>query len=149
VEGRAGQIWQIASDRHLDSRRRGTGGSERQAMSDPKVGSPPSGSRYADQRPYVAVDRLAELRGPTGGVVRLDRRLYWSGRGTYDLDNPRRLANMYETVLREASRPEELARWLDGGTLVRLWSDLVLPPQLRQLWETRFPELACARPPSV
>jgi hypothetical protein len=74
--------------------------------------------------------------------VQLDRRLNWSGRGVYDLDNPRRLASMYETVLREAVRAEQLQMWLDGSTLVRLWSSLVLPPQARQLWERRFPQLA-------
>jgi hypothetical protein len=52
---------------------------------------------------------------------------------------------MYETVLREATSPDDLARWLDGPTLVRLWPELVLPPQVRQLWETRFPQLAASR----
>jgi hypothetical protein len=52
---------------------------------------------------------------------------------------------MYETVLREATSPDELARWLDGPTLVRRWPELVLPPQARQPWEARFPELAAAR----
>jgi hypothetical protein len=48
---------------------------------------------------------------------------------------------MYETVLREASTTADLSRWLDGRTLVRLWRDLVLPPQVRSRWEARFPEL--------
>jgi hypothetical protein len=74
-------------------------------------------------------------------VVELDRRLDWSGRARYDLDNPRRLASMYETVLREATVPGDLIRWLDGPTLVRLWPALVLPHQVRQMWEARFPEL--------
>jgi hypothetical protein len=111
-------------------------------------GAPP-GSRYADQRPYAVVDSLADLRGPTGGTVTLDRRLDWSGQARYDLANPRRLGSMYETVLREATSPEDLARWLDGSTLVRLWSGLVLPPQVRQLWERRFPELAAGRQPAA
>jgi hypothetical protein len=109
----------------------------------------PLGSRYADQRPYAVVERLADLHGPTSGLVQLDRKLNWSGRASYDLDNPRRLASMYETVLREATHPEELARWLDGPTLVRLWPGLVVPPQVRQLWEARFPELAAARRPAA
>lgn len=75
----------------------------------------------------------------------LDRGLDWSGRARYDLANPRRLASMYETVLREASGPEDLARWLDGPTLVRLWPELVVPPQVRQQWEARFPELVAGR----
>jgi hypothetical protein len=111
-------------------------------MSGTTAGGAPPGSRYADQRPYALVDSLAELHGPTRGTVVLDRRLDWSGRARYDLANPRRLASMYETVLREATSPEDLARWLDGPTLVRLWPELVLPPQVRQPWEDRFPQLA-------
>jgi hypothetical protein len=91
------------------------------------------------------VDSLADLQGPTGGTVVLDRRLDWSGRARYDLANPRRLASMYETVLREATSPDDLARWLDGSTLVRLWQELVLPPQVRLLWEARFPQLVGGR----
>ena len=110
-----------------------------------QAASAPLGSRYADQRPYAVPACLADLHGPTTGVVGLDPRLHWSGRASYDLDNPRRLASMYETVLREATHPEELGRWLDGPTLVRLWPHLVLPPEVRRLWEARFPELATAR----
>lgn len=109
------------------------------------TGGAPPGSRYADQRPYAVVDSFTDLRGPTVGTVVLDRRLDWSGRARYDLANPRPLASMYETVLREATRPEDLARWLDGPTLVRLWPELVLPPQVRQPWEARFPQLAARR----
>ena len=107
-------------------------------------GAPP-GSRYGDQRPYVVAESLAALHGPTRGVIALDRRLDWSGRARYDLDNPRRLASMYENVLRGATSIDDLARWLRGPTLVRLWADLVLPPQVRALWETRFSELAAAQ----
>lgn len=102
------------------------------------AGQAPPGSSYADQRPYVVVESLDDLRGPTGGVVRLDRRLHWSGTASFDLGNPRRLAALYETVLREASRADDLVLWLDGPTLVRLWPALVLPPQVRLLWESRF-----------
>ncbi len=48
---------------------------------------------------------------------------------------------MYETVLRAAPMTADLSHWLDGRTLVRLWPDLVLAPQVRSRWETRFPEL--------
>jgi hypothetical protein len=113
------------------------------------TGGPPPGSRYADQRPYAVASSLADLLGPTSGTVVLDRRLAWSGHARYDLANPRRLASMYETVLREATSPDELARWLHGPTLVRLWPELVLPPQVRQLWEARFPELAAGRRPAA
>jgi hypothetical protein len=47
-------------------------------------------------------------------------------------------------VLREATSPDDLTDWLDGPTLVHLWADLVLPPQVRQPWEARFAQLAAA-----
>ncbi len=105
------------------------------------TGGAPAGSRYADQRPYAITESLDDLCGPTTGTVTLDQRLDWSGRARYDLANPRRLASMYETVLRESANAGDLARWLDGATLVRLWPQLVLPPQVRRVWEARFPQL--------
>jgi hypothetical protein len=51
---------------------------------------------------------------------------------------------MYETVLREAVAADDLARWIDRSTLVRLWVNLVLPPRLRSQWEARFSELTAA-----
>ncbi len=105
------------------------------------AGIPPPGSRYTDVRPYAVADSLGDLHGPTAGVVVLDRWLDWSGSGRYDLGHPGRLVRMYETVLREASKKADLSRWLDGRTLVRLWRELVLPPQVRSRWEARFPEL--------
>ncbi|MCL9762167.1 hypothetical protein [Frankia sp. AiPa1] len=115
-------------------------------MSGMPSGGPPPGSRYADVRPYAIANSLDELRGPTSGVVVLDRWLDWSGSARYDLTNPGRLTRMYETVLREASRTADLSRWLEGSTLIRLWGDLVLPPQVRSRWEARFPELAVGHP---
>jgi hypothetical protein len=114
-------------------------------MSSRTAGGAPPGSRYADQRPYATVESLDDLHGATTGTVALDQRLDWSGRPQYDLNNPRRLSSMYETVLREATNPDDLARWLDGPTLVRLWPDLVIPPQVRSRWEARFPQLAAGR----
>lgn len=111
---------------------------------EPERGAP-RGSRYADQRPYVVCERLDDLRGPVTGQVVLSRRLDWSGRACYDLDNPRRLASMYETVLREATSSEDLQLWLDESTLLRLWAGLVLPPQVRLSWEAKHPALAEAR----
>jgi hypothetical protein len=90
----------------------------------------------------MIAEDLDELRGPISGQIILNRRLDWSGRAQYDLDNPRRLASMYETVLREATTTDDLTQWLDGPTLVRLWAGLVLPPQVRQLWEAKHPALA-------
>ncbi|MFY1654937.1 hypothetical protein ACN27J_29155 [Solwaraspora sp. WMMB762] len=112
----------------------------------PAARAAPPGSRYADQRPYVVSDHLDDLRGPVSGQVTLSRSLEWSGRAQYDLANPRRLASMYETVLREATTADDLVRWLDGSTLVRLWPTLVIPPQVRWLWESKHQALVHTRP---
>jgi hypothetical protein len=107
-----------------------------------RAGGAPAGSRYVDQRHYVVPASLADLRGPTGGVIRLDRALDWSGDSTYDLDDPGDLQVMYQTVLNQAATVAELCRWLDGDRLRRLWPSLWLPARLRALWQARFPELA-------
>lgn len=111
-------------------------------MTDPFPPGAPPGSRYGDQRPYLVPEQLGDLCGPTSGIVELEPHLDWSGRTRFDLDNPRRLASLYETVLREAPSPADLHRWLDQETLIRLWPTLVLPPTLRRRWQERFPQLA-------
>jgi hypothetical protein len=103
-------------------------------------------SAYGGRKPYVVADDLASLRGPTEGTVALPHHLDWSGRPTYDLGRPARLASMYKAVLNEASNVQDLRDWLDRRVLTELWPTLWLPPRLRGLWESKFPELAARRP---
>jgi hypothetical protein len=58
----------------------------------------------------------------------LPLRLFWSSadRG-FDLADPDMARCLYETVLREATRPGDLAAYLDSGMLVRIWPRLFLP----------------------
>lgn len=93
------------------------------------------------RRALVAAD-LEDLRGPAEGMVTLPLRLFWSVPGhAFDLNDPDSLRWYYETVLREASRPDDLARYLDRATLARLWPALFLPRGVRQAWEERHPAL--------
>ena len=95
----------------------------------------------------VVAASLEDLRGPTEGLVELPLRLFWSSLDrTFDLGAPYMLRSMYETVLVEASRPEDLAAYLDGDTLTALWPDLYLPKGVRQAWEDQHPVL---RPTAV
>jgi hypothetical protein len=55
------------------------------------------------------------------------------------------LRSLYETVLREASRPEDLTTYLNGDTLIAVWADLYLAKGVRQAWEDRHPDLRAAR----
>jgi DNA invertase Pin-like site-specific DNA recombinase len=93
-------------------------------------------------RAVVVAASLAELCGPAAGPVELPLRLFWSSPDrVFDLGEPSELQSLYETVLREASRPDDLARYLHAGTLVRVWPELYLPKGVRQAWEDRYPEL--------
>ena len=89
---------------------------------------------------------LADLRGPAHGVIELPLRLFWSAPDrTFNLDQPSMLQAMYEAVLREASRPDDLASYLNGEVLVAVWPELFLPKGLRRAWEDRHPALRAAR----
>jgi hypothetical protein len=90
----------------------------------------------------VVAASLADLRGPAVGTVELPLRLFWSSPDrAFDLSVPHMLRSMYETVLTEASRPEDLTAYLDGDTLIGLWPDLYLPKGVRQAWEEQHPAL--------
>ena len=67
----------------------------------------------------------------------LPRRLFWYPDRTFDLDESVLLREMYETVLQQASRPEDLTTFLNDTILVEVWPELQLPDGLRQVWERR------------
>ncbi len=99
---------------------------------------------YGDRRPYAVPDTLADLTGPVSGHVVLPAELGWTGRTDYDLDDPADAAVLYERVLVDAVRPQDLTRLVNASTLRTLWSRLFLPPRVRRLWEARFPNLNSA-----
>ncbi len=120
--------------------------SRRKAAAPGGAARPPADqTAYGDRKPYIVADHLGELHGPTDGTVTLPHHLDWSGRGTYDLDRPARVASMYKAVLNEAGSAQDLRDWLDEQVLIELWPTLWLPARLRGLWESRFPELAIRR----
>jgi hypothetical protein len=96
----------------------------------------------------VAAD-LADLQGPTTGTVELPLRLFWYPDRTFDLDEPGMLRWVYQTVLREATRAEDLTSYLNGETLVALWPELFLPKGVRQAWEDQHPGLSAAPVPAA
>lgn len=98
--------------------------------------------RASPGRNVLVVTDLSDLRGPVEGTVELPVWLFWSGPDhTFDLGKPFMLRSVYETVLREASRPEDLTSYVNGDTLVAVWADLHLPRGVRQAWEERHPVL--------
>jgi hypothetical protein len=96
---------------------------------------------YEDGRPYTVPETLEELTGPLHGVVELPQRLDWSEQGRYDLDDPQQLGLMYEVVLRESMRVEDLRTYVNGILLRKAWPHLYLPRKVRTLWESRFTTL--------
>jgi hypothetical protein len=90
----------------------------------------------------LVVADLADLQGPSGGLVELPLRLFWSAADRrFDLSDPDMLRSMYEKVLRAAIRPEDLTTFLNGSTLRDVWPDLFLPRDVRRAWEDRHPAL--------
>jgi len=109
----------------------------------------PGGPAAAHLAPYQArpgrralvIDDLADLRGPTSGAVDLPVRLFWYPNRTFNLAEPGIMRWLYQIVLREASRPDDLTSYLDGDTLVALWPDLRLPKGVQRAWEEQHPSL--------
>jgi prevent-host-death family protein len=98
-------------------------------------------------RAALVASSLAELRGPVHGVVELPLRLFWSAPDrSFDLDRPSMLRALYEIVLQEASRPEDLTSYLNGNILPGVWPELFLPKGVRRAWEDQHPALRAARP---
>jgi transposase-like protein len=93
-------------------------------------------------RRALVIDDLAGLRGPVTGRVELPLRLFWSPPGhQFDLTDRDMRLWYYQTVLREATRADDLAGFLDAATLERLWPELYLPAGVRRAWEERHPSL--------
>jgi hypothetical protein len=111
--------------------------------------SPTPGARHLSRpgRPALVIGDLDELHGPTTGVVELPHRMVWlpPEDRRFDLGDPYDLTRVYEIVLREAVRFDELRDWLDAGTLRRLWPQLFLPRGVRLAWEERHPLLKVRR----
>ncbi|MGW7088646.1 transcriptional regulator [Streptomyces sp. NPDC054871] len=86
---------------------------------------------------------LATLAGPAHGIVSLPLHLAWSGLTEFDLDQPRLRMSCYRIVLAEGLH-DDLVEHLNRELLVSLWPTLrtLISRDLRDVWESAFPELA-------
>ena len=110
-----------------------------------RAGTPRARYQSRPGRWVMVAPSLADLRGPTKGTVELPLWPFWSRPGhTLDLGDLDMRLWLYQTVLREAGRLEDLTAYLDGDTLIALWPDLYLPKGVRQAWEDAHPVLRVA-----
>jgi hypothetical protein len=88
-------------------------------------------------RPVAVPDDMDT--GPKAqGVVELPLHIRWSGPPiTYDLEDPRDRARVYEQVLREGTE-EDVRYFVQTEEVRNLWNKLVLPPHVRRAWAGWF-----------
>jgi hypothetical protein len=98
---------------------------------------------YRDIKPYDVPDQLEQLHGPRSGRMELPRNVYWGPEAVVDLDTVGGVMKAYQAALREG-RVIDQVELLNRDLLIEVWGDLMLPSRLRELWESRFPELAVA-----
>jgi hypothetical protein len=84
---------------------------------------------------------LEQLAGPSDGIVELPFDLAWSGRRSFDLSDEGQRYLYQMTVLTVGFEPEHYTGWLNSDLLRSDWSRLLLPRQLRDVWQDHFPEL--------
>lgn len=98
---------------------------------------------YRDVKPYEAPFSLSELAGPETGSLALPRNVYWGPWPEAQLDVRSDVVKAYEAILREGRASDQIAL-LNRELLLAVWRQLVLPVRVRELWESRFPELTRA-----
>jgi transcriptional regulator with XRE-family HTH domain len=88
-------------------------------------------------RPVFVPNRLWRLPNREAFTnVTLPLGLNWSRPGAvFELSDRRQRARCYEIVLREGT-PDDLCRYIDGALLIDVWPDLVLPRDLRTVWQS-------------
>ena len=86
-------------------------------------------------RGYLVPDQLPRLPVQQAmATVTLSLALNWSDPGRrFRLSERSERARVYEIVLREGT-PDDVTTYIDGALLVDLWSELILPRDLRAAW---------------
>lgn len=131
----------------FDTQRTGTRAVTLGSMATVRAAVPTIRHESRPGRGVMVAARLTDLQGPTEGTVELPLWLFWSSPGhAFDLGDQDMRLWLYQTVLREAGRLEDLTAYLDGETLIALWPELYIPKGVRQAWEDAHPILRAAAP---
>ncbi|MFJ3235745.1 hypothetical protein [Streptomyces sp. NPDC086787] len=115
------------------------------AMQSPSFPVPNAFKLLCEQYAKRLPARLEDLTGPAQGTVDLPLHVVWSGRRSYDVEQPRSRMGLYRTVLAEGQR-EDLIDFLNRDLLIEQWPVLrtLISRPIRHVWEAAFPELATA-----
>lgn len=93
-----------------------------------------SGVRRALRPPVIPDDVDDPVVEKATGVVTLPTRVRWSSPSrTYDLDDRRQRALVYEQVLVEGIA-DDVRRFIDVDALIDMWEELFLPDHVRRAW---------------
>jgi hypothetical protein len=92
-------------------------------------------------RPVAVPSGLGSLQGALSGRVQLPLRVYSSGAGPgriFDLADEAERIELYEILLTDGDSAD-IAQYVSGAELERLWPMLWLPGHVRRAWESLLP----------
>ena len=97
--------------------------------------------RFQDVKPHDAPASLDDLRGPRDGELVLPHHIHWGPRREVNLSREGDVLTAYQATISEGMVADQVTI-LNRSLLLELWPELILSNRVRNLWESRFPELA-------
>ena len=99
--------------------------------------------RFQDVKPYDVSAGLDDLRGPRSGALVLPHHVHRGPSRDVDLALVGDVLSAYQATISEGMTADQVAI-LNRSLLIEMWPELVLSVPVRDLWESRFPELVAA-----
>jgi hypothetical protein len=96
--------------------------------------------RFQDVKPYDAPASLEDLCGPSDGELVLPHHVHWGPRREVNLSREGDVLTAYQATISEGMVADQVTI-LNRSILLELWPELILSARVRNLWESRFPEL--------
>ena len=98
-------------------------------------------ARFQDVKPHDAPASLDDLHGPRAGELVLPHHVHWGPRRDVNLSREGDVLTAYQATISESMVADQVTI-LNRSLLLELWPKLILSNRVRNLWESRFPELA-------